>query len=236
MRINLKDFGGFLSSPELGKRIAISVLDSLRKEPENNVIMDFSGVQSVNKHFCEEFVSIVFRGVGIEEFRKRIVMQNQTQIVRLVFDAVIGQKRDTPVEGIDAVIGAPIHTVHIEKKEEAVEQRAEVNKVQVQTVEPERVRRAEEIKPVVEKKVVSQPEVVAPKEVTQEKAEEKSEEKKESATETKKRVKVAKTTKTIKVAAKKPSAKTKTPRTEKKEKVGKGKTSTSQKAGTKKKK
>ncbi len=118
MRISLKDFGGFLSSPELGKRIAVSVLDSVRKEPDVNVIMDFSGVQSVNKHFCEEFLTLVFRGVGYEEFKKKVVMQNQTAVVKMVFDSVISQKKDIPVEGIDAVIGGPIHTVHAEKKEE----------------------------------------------------------------------------------------------------------------------
>ncbi|MGB9600325.1 MAG: STAS-like domain-containing protein [Myxococcota bacterium] len=121
MRINLKDFGGFLSSSDLGKRIAISVLDSLRKEPDNNVILDFSGVPGVNKHFCEEFLTLIFRGIGYEEFRKKVVLQNQTAVVKLIFDTVAAQKKGIVAEGINNVIGEPIHTVHIEKKEVVVE-------------------------------------------------------------------------------------------------------------------
>ncbi len=130
MKISLKDFGGFLSSPDLGKRIAISVLDSLRKEPDVNVIMDFSGVQSVNRHFCEEFLTLVFRGVGYEEFRKKVVMQNQTAVVKLIFDAVINQKKGISVEGINAVIGEPIHTIHIEKQKE------EKKEIQIESTNP----------------------------------------------------------------------------------------------------
>jgi len=115
MRISLKDFGGFLSSPDLGKRIAVSILDAIRKEPDNNVIIDFSGVQGVNKHFCEELLTFAFRGVGYEEFRKKVIMQNQAAVVKLVFDSVMRAKKDIPVEGIDVVIGEPIHTVHFEK-------------------------------------------------------------------------------------------------------------------------
>ncbi|MCX7959907.1 MAG: STAS-like domain-containing protein, partial [Deltaproteobacteria bacterium] len=103
MRISLKDFGGFLSSPELGKRIGVSVLDSIRKEPEVNVIIDFSGVQGVNRHFCEEFLTLVFRGIGFEEFRKKVIMQNQAAVVKMVFDSVINQKKGIEAEGIDKV-------------------------------------------------------------------------------------------------------------------------------------
>lgn len=115
MKINLKDFGGFLSSPDLGKRIAVSVLDSIRKEPDVNVIMDFSGVQGVSKHFCEEFLSTVFRGIGYDEFKRKVVIQNQAIVVKMVFDSVINQKKEIPKEGIEAVIGEPIHTVYSDK-------------------------------------------------------------------------------------------------------------------------
>jgi len=203
MRINLKDFGGFLSSPELGKRIGISVLDSLRKEPENNVILDFSGVQGVNRHFCEEFISVVFRGVGFEDFKKRIVIHNQTQIVRMVFDSIVNQKKDTPVEGIDAVIGAPIHIVHTEKTEEVVGQKVEEEKGGP-VKEP--VQRVEEARPI-EEKIEPEPHK-APSE------EEKKEEKAEGGV---KRRRGARTATEKKAAKTEGAKKTKATRTAKKE-------------------
>ncbi len=128
MKIILKDFGGFLSSKDLGHRIALSILDSIRKEPENNVILDFSGVQSVHRNFCEELLSIVFSGIGFEEFRKKVVLQNQSAVVKFVFDAVVAQKKDTSIKGIDNVLGSPIQTVHVERKEEESEKKSEAEK------------------------------------------------------------------------------------------------------------
>lgn len=114
MKIGLRDFGGFLISRELGHRIAFSILDSIRKDPENNVILDFSGVQSVHRNFCDELLTTVFMGIGFEEFRKRVVVQNQSAVVKVVFDSILSAKRDTPVKGIDEVLGSPIQTVHSE--------------------------------------------------------------------------------------------------------------------------
>lgn len=114
MKIGLRDFGGFLSSRELGHRIALSILDSMRKDPENNVILDFSGVQSVHRNFCDELLTTVFTGIGFEEFRKRVVVQNQSAVVRVVFDSILSEKKGTPVKGIDEVLGSPIQTVHSE--------------------------------------------------------------------------------------------------------------------------
>ncbi|MCX7944712.1 MAG: hypothetical protein N2746_09425 [Deltaproteobacteria bacterium] len=133
MRISLKDFGGFLSSADLGRRLAVSVLDSIRKEPDINVIVDFSGVQGVNKHFCEEFLDTVFRGIGYEGFKKKVILQNQTAVVKMVFDSVIVQKRGIEPEGITAVIGEPIQTVHVERKAEEVVHKLE-EKVDTQKV------------------------------------------------------------------------------------------------------
>lgn len=177
MRISLKDFGGFLSSPELGKRIAVSVLDSIRKEPDNNVILDFSGVPGVNKHFCEEFLTLIFRGIGYEEFKKKVIMQNQTAVVKLIFDTVASQKKGITSEGINNVIGEPIHTVHIEKKEEVVQSVVETPKEEV-VKEEERVEVVQNVEPAEDKKPQEEIKPEAKEEVKEAVSEEKIEEQK----------------------------------------------------------
>ena len=72
MIFKLKEFGTVLESKDLAKRLAEGVLDSLEKNPEEALKLDFSGIRVVSSFFADEFIGVLVVKLGGKDFNSRV--------------------------------------------------------------------------------------------------------------------------------------------------------------------
>ena len=74
MELKLEKYGQIISDDELGKKIANEIRSLLKKN--NNVVIDFSGVQSMVTYNAKQIFGELYLELGSEDFFKRIQLKN----------------------------------------------------------------------------------------------------------------------------------------------------------------
>lgn len=79
-RINLIEFGQNLGTRELG----IFISEYIDFSCPENIILDFENVTVVTSSFADELIGKNVKEIGLEEFIKKIKIENATDNIKLV--------------------------------------------------------------------------------------------------------------------------------------------------------
>ena len=89
MDFKMRDFGTVLESRDLAKSLCGSFADEHRKNPDEKVRLDFSGVRVVSRFFAEEFIGGLVDALGAEAFDSTVTFNNLSEMNRLWIDKAI---------------------------------------------------------------------------------------------------------------------------------------------------
>jgi hypothetical protein len=96
MDFRMRDFGTVLESRELARNLCTSFADEHKKNPEETVRLDFSGVRVVSKFFAEEFIGGLVDAVGAEVFDGMITFNNLSEMNRIWIERAITVHKSAP--------------------------------------------------------------------------------------------------------------------------------------------
>jgi len=81
-KINLKEFGIFLGTRQMGIQVQSRISHLLESQPF--VIIDFDGVDGITNSFADESFGKLIQALGIGQFKEKIKFQNLNSLVKVI--------------------------------------------------------------------------------------------------------------------------------------------------------
>lgn len=72
--------------------LRVAVENLISQFPNQNLVIDFSGVNVVSASFADEFVARLAKGIGVASFFQRVRLSGTNDLISRTLDAVIEQR------------------------------------------------------------------------------------------------------------------------------------------------
>ena len=90
MDIVLKETGKILGLRETGTKLRKILEDALSNN--ENVLIDFDGVDSISSSFADEFIAKVFMNTGRDKFSTNVKIKNANDFIKVIINSSLSER------------------------------------------------------------------------------------------------------------------------------------------------